>query len=74
MVMHKDKEDIHGHRREHSPYDHVMPDGDMFLQVIFLCLFNLTQYLHTCLYCMHNMLGGQKYSDSNLRIAANVNK
>ncbi|GBP42460.1 hypothetical protein EVAR_47755_1 [Eumeta japonica] len=30
--MHKDKEELHGHRRDHSPYDHVMPDGEMFLQ------------------------------------------
>ncbi|KAF9813728.1 hypothetical protein SFRURICE_007883, partial [Spodoptera frugiperda] len=33
-VMHKEKEDIHGHRREHSPYDHAMPDGEMFLQAL----------------------------------------
>ncbi|KAJ2954630.1 hypothetical protein O0L34_g2924 [Tuta absoluta] len=32
--MHKEKEDLHGHRREHSPYDHAMPDGEMFLQAL----------------------------------------
>ncbi|VVC93551.1 unnamed protein product [Leptidea sinapis] len=30
--MHKDKDDLHSHRRDHTHYEHVMPDGEMFLQ------------------------------------------
>ncbi|XP_045503834.1 aryl hydrocarbon receptor [Colias croceus] len=32
--MHKEKEELHTHRREHAHYDHVMPDGEMFLQAL----------------------------------------
>lgn len=33
VVMHKEKEEMLAHRRDHAHYDHVMPDGEMFLQV-----------------------------------------
>ncbi|XP_072933567.1 aryl hydrocarbon receptor isoform X2 [Epargyreus clarus] len=32
--MHKEKEELHSHRRDHSHYEHIMPDGEMFLQAL----------------------------------------
>ncbi|CAG9567838.1 unnamed protein product [Danaus chrysippus] len=32
VVMHKEKEELH--RRDHTHYEHIMPDGEMFLQAL----------------------------------------